>query len=585
MIEPRYRSPAHVPAQAAAALPRWLLLGLLAAYIVPGLFGHDLWTPDAQEFGRMWTLAHGHPADWWLPNVAGAATLREGPLPAWVGALAMRALGGLAGDPAAAAVSVLLWFALGAAALWSAAYRLARREEAQPVALVFGGEASRRDYARMLADISLLLYLGTIGIAQRLHEVQADCVTAALVAATLFCLTAAEWRRGVSSAAAGAAIGGLALTQGPLPAVGLLIGCGAAWWLSAGRRRDALRSIATAAVAAFAVAAAWPALAWWLQPRAAGAALAFWRNGFGALEWVGASDAIWLIRNATWFTWPLWPLAAWAVYAWRLTLAAAHLGQPLLILAGLAASMVVSAPLNEHQLVALVPPLVLLAAFGATTLRRALDNLVDWFAIAVFSLFALFVWAYFVAMMTGSPRAMAASIARLAPGFEAAWRPGAVLAALAATALWAALVAWRIRVRPRVLWRGPLLSAGGVVMLWFVVNALYLPAVDYIFSLRMMAQEIATQVRFQLPPAQAAAACIQTHRVPLAERAMLAYYGRLRFDRDGSAETCPIALQRESSRSTIDAGPPLGGTDLWMPVWEGHRRARPDETWRLWLRR
>jgi hypothetical protein len=67
-----------------------------------------------------------------------------------------------------------------------ATYRLARRDEAQPVTLAFGGEASPRDYGRMLADIAVLLLVATFGVIARLHETSAESALLALSCVVLF---------------------------------------------------------------------------------------------------------------------------------------------------------------------------------------------------------------------------------------------------------------------------------------------------------------------------------------------------------------------------------------------------------------
>jgi len=120
-------------------MPRWALVAMLTAFIVPGLFGHDLWPQDASGFGRMWSMAHGTLVDWLLPNVAGAQAPHSGPLPYWVGAILIRAFGGLIGDTNAGAAANLLWYPLAMFSIWQAMFRLARRDEAQPVAGAFGG--------------------------------------------------------------------------------------------------------------------------------------------------------------------------------------------------------------------------------------------------------------------------------------------------------------------------------------------------------------------------------------------------------------------------------------------------------------
>jgi hypothetical protein len=294
----------------------------------------------------------------------------------------------------------------------------------------------------------------------------------------------------------------------------------------------------------------------------------------------GPESAAWLLRTGAWFLWPLWPLAGWSVYAWRSSASAPHVERPLLLLAGLFAALLFTVPLDEHSLVSIIPPLVVLAAFGATCLRRALENVIDWFSIAIFSLSLLFFWGYYIAMQTGMPKAMAASVAHLAPGFTPHLQPISVCLAAGAAVIWGQIVAWRVLRRPRVLWRGPLLAAAGVTAVWITVNVLFLPAVDYVFSYRAFAVEVAAQLHTR----GLGQGCVQAHRIPLDERAVIAYYGKIRFDREGSAETCHFALHRESRRSALDEDPPPGVRGMWELAWEGHRRVRPEERWRIWVR-
>jgi len=86
---------------------------------------------------------------------------------------------------------------------------ICRRDEAQPVAFAFGGEANARDYGRMLADISVLLFLGTIGISARLHQTTAETATVALVSLTLLGLAISLDRARIGALVAGLALGAL----------------------------------------------------------------------------------------------------------------------------------------------------------------------------------------------------------------------------------------------------------------------------------------------------------------------------------------------------------------------------------------
>jgi hypothetical protein len=321
----------------------------------------------------------------------------------------------------------------------------------------------------------------------------------------------------------------------------------------------------------------WPVTATRLFPERAADYFAAWR--VWTAETIGMPGALELGRigrNLPWYVWPLWPLALWTVYAWRHALRAPHVALAGRVSLAMLAGLLFSDAPSEATLILTVPPLVVLAAFGATTLRRAAENALDWFAIALFSLLALGAWAYFVAMQTGAPPKMAASIARLIPGFAEPASALAVFAALVATAGWLALIVWRVRARPPMLWRGPVLAASGLTMLWVVVNLLYLPAVNYSRSYAAFARQIAAEIE-----RSGGSPCVFAHRLLPAHRALFALHGGLRFVRPEQEADCSVALHRDSRRSRLDDDPPPGP---WHPFWEGTWPTRQDETFRLYRR-
>lgn len=569
-------SPARISVAAAAALPRWVLFALLAIYITTGLFGRDPWlADDATGFGIAWTMADGTLSDWLLPNVVGTTIAEEGPLAFWVAALFIKLLAPLFGEAPAARLSAVFWCSLAATALWYAAYRLARRQEAQPVAFVFGGEAHAVDFGRLLADIALLLLLGTVGIVLRLHEISAEIAALALVACALFGLVWSLDRPRRGAVLAGLALGALALARGPLPALVLLV---AAAGLLAARNRAtsaAWQAPLAGVLAAAAVFVPWP-LAGLLLPAAAGTEyFEQWRTWLAhSIALPAHTDLGWILRNGAWYLWPLWPLAGWTLYAWRHGLRLAHIALPGGFLLAALFALLFLQPVNDSGLMLLVPPLVILAAFGATSLRRAADNLLDWFAMAVFTLFAVAAWAYFIALQTGAPLRMAASVMRLVPGHESRVGPIAIALAAVASAAWLALVTWRIARRPPNMWRGPALAAGGLTMLWVLLALLFMPAINYNRSYASLAGEIAAQVH----AISAAGGCVQAYRLQPAHRALFSFHGQLRFARSDSPR-CDLLLQRDSRRTQLDDDPPNGN---WTLLWEGRWPARPDEIWRLY---
>jgi 4-amino-4-deoxy-L-arabinose transferase-like glycosyltransferase len=563
-------TPSHLSAEAAAPLPRAALLALLLAFVLPGVFGRDLWPEDASAFGRMWTMAHGSATDWWFTNVAGMATPQDGPFPFWLGAAAIRALGSWLGDTAASRLSALFWFSVAALSLWAATRRLAVSEQAQPITPAFLRETDARDYARLLADIAVLMFVSTLGILVTLHVTSGETVSIAIVAAALYGLSIAPERPVTGPALAGLCVAALALSRGPLLAAGLLAGCIVGLALCVNCRRRWLTVLACT-LCALAVAAA---CVLWQLPQGSGPLMSRWLHAVAsAVGLPSRSDGVWLLRNASWYVWPLWPLAAWALYAWRHQLRAAHIVLPASVLTGLALALVFAAPLDETKLVTAIAPLAVLAAFGFPTLRRSLEQWFDWFAIAVYTLFILFVWVYFLALVTGTPRAMAASVLRLIPGHNPGTSLVPLVLALTVTGLWVALIIWRVRRRPRALWRGALLSAAGMTSLWLIAVALFLPAADYNRSYRALSQQIGRRV----PPGE----CVVAVGLSTQLRAVIAYYGQVHFAPDGAAAGCRMALQPLYRRSGA-AALPVDSNGSWDLVWEGRRPVRADETWRLW---
>lgn len=568
-------SPARVSAAAAAKLPRAVLLSLIVAYIVSGLFGRDPWQEDdATGFGIMWTMAGS--GDWLLPTVAGEAVAKDGPLAFWAGAASIALLGGVIGDVAAARLPAILWFFLATGALWYTMLRLARREEAQPVAFAFGGEATSRDYGRMLADVAVLLVLATLGPVVSLHETTSAPAAFALSCLAIFGLSLSLERPLPGAVIAGAMIGLLVLSRGAQPAVWLalaavpLVACTQA-------RSVRLRAAALLLFAGGLVVIAWVTAVNARHDAAGSAYLLDWaRSSLHGFTLPSADSLAWLLRALPWQTWPLWPLAAWALYAWRHGIGRPHIAFGTLLLATHLVGLLSTHSPSSEDVVYIVAPLVLLAAFGAVTLRRAAENVIDWFAITAFCLFALALWAYFVAMHAGVPPKMAHSVLRLTAGYVPPLDTARVLIAAAATGLWLALVIWRVRQHSGALWRGPALAATGLVSLWVAFSALFLNAVDHRRSFAGIARAAAAEIARNGP----ADACVIAHHLRPSHRAVLAFHGGIRFAGSDFPD-CPFALHRDLAGSLLDDSQPPG---QWIETWQGHRPGRSDEVIRLYRR-
>jgi hypothetical protein len=240
------------------------------------------------------------------------------------------------------------------------------------------------------------------------------------------------------------------------------------------------------------------------------------------------------------------------------------------------ASLLSVAPSDREFLIA-VPALVILASFGVSSLKRSAEDAIDWFSLALFTFALLAAWLTFGAWMAGGLTGLAAPLQRLAPGFEPTFRFWPLLLAVVATIMWLAIVVWRVRVRPPMLWTGPFIAATGLSVVWVVAIALFARAIDHARTQAPIAADLAAQIR-----RVGGDTCVQPIGLPLATRAMLGYHGKIRFESPADAGLCRVALQRDSKRSADDDAPPAGA---WDKAYELTRRARYDETFRIWVRR
>jgi 4-amino-4-deoxy-L-arabinose transferase-like glycosyltransferase len=568
-------SPARVSAAAAAKLPRAVLLALIVAYIVSGLFGRDPWQEDdATGFGIMWTMARS--GEWLLPAVAGELVTSDGPLAFWAGAASISLLGHALGDIAAARLSTAWWFFVATGALWYATLRLARRDEAQPVAFAFGGEATSRDYGRMLADVAVLLALGTIGPIVTLHETTSEPAAFALSCVALYGLALSLERPLSGALLTGATLGLLVLARGFQPAVWMAL---AALPLVACTEEPSVRvrAVLLLLLAGATVAGAWIVAVLARHGDAGSAYLLDWAwSGLRGFAWPDFETLLWLPRTLPWHTWPLWPLAGWALYAWRHGFRRPHIAIGALVLAAQFLGLLSTRWPNVGDVTFIVVPLVVLAAFGAVALRRAAENVIDWFAITTFSLFAVALWAYFFAAHAGIPPKMHASVLRLSSGYLPPLDWARVLIAAAATGFWLALVVWRVRQPSAPLWRGAALAATGLVTLWVAFTALFLNAVDHRRSFASVARAVAAEIARSGKSDD----CVLAHHLRLSHRAVFAFHGGIRFAA-GNDRNCTFALHRDVVSSLLDDNLPPG---QWAQIWQGHRPGRSDELIRLYRR-
>ena len=518
-------TPAIVTQNAVSPLPRWALLLLCIAYVVPGFVGRDPWkNADVTAFGYMLELAQGR-TPWLAPLLGGMPPETEGLLPYWLGAWAMQIAPSWLSAEMAVRIPFAALLALTLIATWYGVYYLARSPGAQPVAFAFGGEAPPLDYARAIADGALLALIACLGLAQLSHETTSYLVQLSCTA-LLFFAVAAMPHRTVAPAVA-LVVGLLGLTLAGAPALATMLGVGsmALVVLAPGSSTDrrwpwALGLLAVTLLAAW---AAW-ALDLWRWRIVGGAA--------GGKEWQS------LVRLLIWFGWPAWPLALWTLWRWRKQIVSRqghrHLLLPLGFTAVSIAATLTTQPADRALLLGL-PALAALAAFALPTLRRSVGALIDWFTLLFFTVSALAIWVIWIAMQTGVPAKPAANVAKLAPGFVPQFSALALVVALAATVGWCGLVWWRASRDRAPIWKSLVLPAGGAALGWVLLMTLWLPLLDY-------ARSYTPQVRSVLAVMGPEPGCIQTVGLSRAQVAALQYHGQLSLQRAGLQDECQWLL-------------------------------------------
>ena len=570
--------PVRLPASATLALPRWALFALCLLYIIPGLVGRDPWkNEDAAGFGIMWTMAHGGLHDWLWPHIAGLPRPEEGPLAFWIGAIFIKLFGWLLGDSLAARLSSGMFFLLGSLSVWYSAYLLGRRSETQPLRLAFGGQPEPTDYGRTLADGALLIFLGCLGLLLHSHSTSANALQVALVACGLYTairfFEAATIRNAVLL---GLVLGLLILTRGWVLPLGLFAGLVS---LTAFREPKLIwRLFLNVLPVALLLGGSWFLACYLVRPFNGSPIDAWMAWNLQRIDTPGLIGLKTLLRDSVWFAWPAWPFAAWAVYAWRRQGRPLHIVLPLCFVA----VMLILGLLDPHPeqalLLALLPPLAVLAAFGLPTMKRGAINAVDWFSVMSMSFVAAFLWLGWIAKQTGWPAWLAKNAYRQIPGFQPEFNWIAFLVAVGATVGWLLLVHWRISRRPSVLWRAVVLSSGGVILIWLLLMSLWMPSINYSKSYAEVGRQIGLKITL---PNQ----CVDSNVGP-AQRASFAYFGKVPFAEFDGARCDYLLLQTRNTRPPRPAPATITRAGAqWGLIWEGRRPSDRDESFRLYLRK
>ena len=526
-----------------------LFLIICAAWIFPGLIGHDPWKTESTTFGVVYSMLRD--GNWLLPSVAGLPVYDYPPLYYWVAALTAKLFSPLLPLHDGARLATGLFMA---------------------IALIFTHRTAKRLFDERAGRISVLLLLGSLGILVRGHDMSPEMGALAGTAIAFYGMTRIRSEATKGGITTGIGTGIVAMSVGVFPALSIPITALALMWvLGEWKNRIFQRGIGVALLVSLPFMLLFPIV---LASQGT-IAPPIWTNAIlGAplldADTRGAINPAYFIRSLPWYGLPALPIAIWLWSKDRKRIRERfELAFPLVGFLVLLVWLSFFREANDAVGPVLLLPLALAAAAALDRLPRSVASFMDWFSLLFFGLAASTLWLYWTAAITGVPEAAARNMARQVPGFEFSFGWVAFGFALAITLVWIYAVARAHRNNRRAIvnW------TAGVTLVWMLSNMLGLAAANHLYSYRATAAAIASR----LP---ASRTCVAALNLGDPQRAMLDYFAQLRFvPLESNASAACDWLMSQGSK---DKAPKVEAT--WQLVWEGSRAGDNVERLRLYRR-
>jgi 4-amino-4-deoxy-L-arabinose transferase-like glycosyltransferase len=526
-----------------------LFIILCAAWILPGLIGHDPWTPESTTFGIIYSMLRD--GNWLLPAVAGIPNNDYPPLYYWVAAAMAKTFSPILPLHDGARLATALFVA---------------------VTLTYMNKTAKRLFDERAGRISVVLVIGSLGIFVRGHQMNPEIAGLAGMAIALYGLTRIRSETTKGGVTTGVGTGITAMSIGIVPALVIpAIACALVWMLGEWKNRLFQRGIGVALLAALPFMLLYPATLLTLGTISP----LMWTDAILGAPLLDAStrgsiDPTYYIRVLPWYGLPALPFAVWLWGKDRKKLRERfELALPLTAFLVVLLWWSLFREANDAVGLALLLPLVLAAAGVLDRLSRSVASFMDWFSLLFFGLLVITIWLFWMAAIVGIPEDAARNLARLAPGyvFTFAWLPFSFALALTLVWIYAVARAHRNSRRAVINW------AAGVTVIWVLLNILWLAAFNYRYSYRATA----TALVAQLPQSRN---CVAALNLGEPQRAMLDYFVALRFVpvEATTKSACDWLLTQGSKES----GPKVDG--LWQLKWEGARPGDNSERFRLYRR-
>ncbi|MBL8525973.1 MAG: glycosyltransferase family 39 protein [Betaproteobacteria bacterium] len=525
---------------------------ICAAWIVPGLIGHDPWKPDeAMVFGVIHSILRN--GTWLIPTIAGAPAHDYPPFYHWVAAASAKLLSPLLSVHDASRLASGLFMA---------------------ITLVFTHRTAKRLFDERAGRVAVLLLIGCLGLLVRGHEMNPELAGLAGLSVALYGMTRIRSEPTKGGVTTGLGAGVIAMSIGIVPA--LLPPLAAILMMAILKdwgNRAFSRGIAIATLVSIPFMLIFPLL----LMLAGQASLSPWLGAIFGIPLIDGDgrrgiELTYFIGLLPWYGLPALPFAIWLWWKDRAKLRErVELALPLAAFLATLLLLSFTRRASDAVAVALLVPLALAAANTLDRLPRGLASFLDWFGLVFFGLAAIAAWLYWTAAMTGFPAGAARAVARQAPGFTFSFQLIPFLIALILTLIWAYAVvrAHRNNRRAIVNW------AAGITMIWVLPNLLALPAFDHVRSYRGVSAQLASQI-----PAQRN--CVASIGLGDAQRALLDYFAGLRFIPAGTTGSHCEWLLTQGTRDRVPYVPEVNET--WAKVWEGARPGDNSERLRLYKR-
>lgn len=365
---------------------RWLLL-LCAAFLLPGLIGHDPWKQDETY---VFDIVHHmlHSGDWIVPTLGGEPFMEKPPLYYISASIVARLMSPWFAEHDAARLTTGLFMSL---------------------TLLFAGLAARELWGRGYGRRAVLVLIACLGLTRVAHEMINDVpllMGYSLAFYGLALSARSTWRAGIMLGT-GVGVGFLSkglLEPGMIGLTALLLPLVAPSW----RRREYALCLLIAGITALPWILIWPLALYRHSPELF--MDWFWINNFGRF-WgfvqLGAekTEPWYYLHTIPWQTWPALPLAAFSLWRTGQT-GLHHRAVQLGILAIVVILLVlnVAAVARDVYALSILIPLAVLAARAVDELPRRIDAVITSVSLWLFGTLALSIWAIWLIMIErGTP--------------------------------------------------------------------------------------------------------------------------------------------------------------------------------------